>query len=59
MIKLENLTKTFRTDEIETTALNSINLDVGQGEFVAIMGPSGSGKTTRLLVLPMQTSKPS
>ena len=53
MIKLENLTKTFRTDEIETTALNSINLDVGQGEFVAIMGPSGCGKSTLLNILGM------
>ena len=53
MIKLENLTKTFRTDEIETTALNSINLDVEQGEFVAIMGPSGCGKSTLLNILGM------
>jgi putative ABC transport system ATP-binding protein len=53
MIKLQNLTKTFRTDEIETTALNSINLDVAQGEFVAIMGPSGCGKSTLLNILGM------
>jgi putative ABC transport system ATP-binding protein len=53
MIKLENVTKTFRTDEIETTALNNINLEVEQGEFVAVMGPSGCGKSTLLNILGM------
>jgi putative ABC transport system ATP-binding protein len=53
MISLQNLTKTFRTDEIETTALNNINLDVADGEFVAIMGPSGCGKSTLLNILGM------
>jgi putative ABC transport system ATP-binding protein len=53
MISLKNLTKTFRTDEIETTALNNINLDVANGEFVAIMGPSGCGKSTLLNILGM------
>lgn len=53
MIKLQNVTKSFRTDEIETTALNSINLDVAQGEFVAVMGPSGCGKSTLLNILGM------
>ena len=53
MIKLHNITKSFRTDEIETTALNSINLDVEKGEFVAVMGPSGCGKSTLLNILGM------
>ena len=53
MIKLQNVTKAFRTDEIETTALNSINLDVEKGEFVAVMGPSGCGKSTLLNILGM------
>ena len=53
MIKLQDVTKTFRTDEIETTALNSINLEVEKGEFVAVMGPSGCGKSTLLNILGM------
>jgi len=53
MIKLQNVTKSFRTDEVETTALNSINIDVEQGEFVAVMGPSGCGKSTLLNILGM------
>jgi putative ABC transport system ATP-binding protein len=53
MIKLHNVTKTFRTDEIETTALSCINLDVEEGEFVAVMGPSGCGKSTLLNILGM------
>jgi len=51
MIKAENLTKIYRTDEIETTALNRLNLEVGEGEFVAIMGPSGCGKSTLLNIM--------
>jgi putative ABC transport system ATP-binding protein len=51
MIKTADLTKVFRTDEIETTALNHVNLEVGKGEFVAIMGPSGCGKSTLLNIL--------
>ena len=51
MIKAENLTKTYRTDEIETTALNGLSLEVEQGEFVAIMGPSGCGKSTLLNIM--------
>jgi putative ABC transport system ATP-binding protein len=48
MIRLENVNKTYRTDRVETLALQNINLDVAQGEFVSIMGPSGCGKSTLL-----------
>lgn len=51
MIKAVNLTKVFRTESVETTALNCINLEINQGEFVAIMGPSGCGKSTLLNLL--------
>ncbi len=53
MIKFEGLSKVFRTNEVETTALDNINLDVAQGEFVAVMGPSGCGKSTLLNILGM------
>ena len=45
MIQIENISKVFRTTEVETVALNHVNLEVKQGEFVAIMGPSGCGKS--------------
>lgn len=51
MIQIENLTKTFRTDEVETLALRGISLDINKGEFVSIMGPSGCGKSTLLNIL--------
>jgi len=51
MIKTENLTKAFRTEEVETTALNNVNLHIKKGEFVAIMGPSGCGKSTLLNII--------
>ena len=51
MIKIENLSKVFRTEEVETVALNGVNMQVSEGEFVAIMGPSGCGKSTLLNVL--------
>jgi len=53
MIKTIDLTKRFITDEIETTALNKVSMEVNKGEFVAIMGPSGCGKSTLLNVLGM------
>ena len=51
MIRTENLTRIFRTDEVETIALNSVNIEVKDGEFIAIMGPSGCGKSTLLNIL--------
>ena len=51
MIKTKDLTKVYMTEEVETTALNNVNLEIGQGEFVSIMGPSGCGKSTLLNIL--------
>ena len=53
MLKLHNLFKVYQTDEIETIALNGVNLEIEQEEFVAIMGPSGCGKSTLLNVIGM------
>jgi len=51
MLKIENLSKVFRTEEVETMALNKVSLHVKSGEFVAIMGPSGCGKSTLLNII--------
>ncbi|WP_289159344.1 ABC transporter ATP-binding protein [uncultured Muribaculum sp.] len=51
MIKLEGINKIYRTDEIETLALENVNIDIEKGEFVSIMGPSGCGKSTLLNII--------
>jgi putative ABC transport system ATP-binding protein len=51
MINIEKLEKTYRTEEVETVALNKVNIEIKEGEFVAIMGPSGCGKSTLLNIL--------
>lgn len=56
MLKLHNLSKVYRTDEVETAALNNVNIEIARGEFVAIMGPSGCGKSTLLNIIGMLDS---
>jgi putative ABC transport system ATP-binding protein len=56
MIKIHDLSKAYRTSDVETTALNNINLEIGAGEFIAIMGPSGCGKSTLLNIIGMLDS---
>lgn len=51
MIRLQNIEKVYRTDTIETLALNSVSLDIAKGEFLSIMGPSGCGKSTLLNIM--------
>lgn len=56
MLKLHNLSKMYRTDEVETVALDRVNIEINTGEFVAIMGPSGCGKSTLLNIIGMLDS---
>ena len=53
MIRTNKLVKVYQTDEVETTALNELDIEIKEGEFVSIMGPSGCGKSTLLNVLGM------
>src|SRR3546814_6542676 len=56
MLSMRDLTRVYRTDTVETTALDGINLEIEDGEFVAVMGPSGCGKSTLLNVIGMLDS---
>lgn len=56
MLKLHDLSKVYRTDDVETVALSGVNLEINQGDFVAVMGPSGCGKSTLLNVMGMLDS---
>jgi putative ABC transport system ATP-binding protein len=56
MIQTKNLQKVFTTDEVETTALNGVSIEINEGEFVAMMGPSGCGKSTLMNILGCSTT---
>lgn len=56
MLRLENISQVFRTEEVETTAIQGVNLEINRGEFVSIMGPSGSGKSSMLNILGLLAS---
>jgi putative ABC transport system ATP-binding protein len=56
MLKLHNLTRVYQTEDVETSALNNVNIEIAKGEFVAIMGPSGCGKSTLLNTIGMLDS---
>ena len=53
LIRMNDITKIYQTDEVETTALNKVNIEIKKGEFVAVMGPSGCGKSTLLNIIGM------
>ncbi|WP_270369312.1 ABC transporter ATP-binding protein [Bacteroides fragilis] len=57
MIQINDISKVFRTSEVETVALNHVSLDIEEGEFVAIMGPSGCGKSTLLNILEKERTR--
>ena len=57
MLSMKNINKVFKTDLVETHALRDFNLEVKEGEFVAVTGPSGSGKTTFLNIAGLQKQK--
>jgi len=56
MLSLRNVSKVYRTAEVETTALDAVNIEIAEGEFVAVMGPSGCGKSTLLNIVGMLDS---
>ena len=56
MLQMRALSRTYRTDTIETTALDAVDIDIADGEFVAVMGPSGCGKSTLLNLMGMLDS---
>ena len=56
MINISNLEKIYRTEEVETVALNKLSFEVKEGEFVAVMGPSGCGKSTLLNIVGLLTT---
>ena len=56
MIEMHDLTKVYRTTNVETTALNNVNIEIDEGEFIAVMGPSGCGKSTLLNIVGMLDS---
>ena len=56
MLKLQNISKVYQTHDVETVSLNNVNIEIAQGEFVAIMGPSGCGKSTLLNTIGMLDS---
>ena len=58
MIKLDNITKIFSTEEVQTTSLNGVSLEIKEGELVAIMGPSGCGKSTLLTIMGLIDTPP-